>query len=117
MNTLLQVSHDLRTNTLEAVWINSAGERNCRSFSPIQVEEFKEVTGEFAGRYINLAGWTLDYIATIEAEEKRLAKEAQDKADAEEAERKKEAQKKFDEAVAAQVAILEAAKKTVAAKG
>lgn len=121
MNTLIQVAHDLKSNTLEAVWFDSEGKQQCRNFSPLQIEEFREVAGEFASRYIDLAGWTPEYIAAVAAEEKRLADEVKAKADAEEAERKaakeKAEQEAFDAEVARQVKILEAAKKTVAAKG
>lgn len=113
MNTLIQVAHNMKSNTLEAVWFDSEGKQKCRNFSPLQSEEFKEAAGEHAQKYIDLAGWTPEYIAAIAAEEQRLAKAAQDKADAEEAERRKAEKKRFDDAVAEQVAILEAAKKQV----
>lgn len=121
MNTLIQVAHDLKSNTLEVVWFDSEGKQKCRNFSPLQSEEFKEAAGEHAQKYIDLAGWTPEYIAAIAAEEQRLADEVKAKADAEEAERQeaqaKAEQEAFDAEVARQVKILEAAKKIVAAKG
>lgn len=120
MNTLIQVAHDLKSNTLEAVWVDSEGKTNCRNFSPLQIEEFKEAASEFAGRYTELAGWTPEYIAAVAAEEKRLADAAQAKADAEEAERKaakeKAEQEAFDAEVKRQVEIMKKAKEIVEGK-
>lgn len=113
MNTLIQVAHDLKSNTLEAVWIDPEGQTNCRNFSPLQIEEFNEAAGEFAGRYIDLAGWTPEYIAGVKAAEEAEAKAKQDQADAEEAERKakqaKADKEAFDAEVRRQAAIMEAA--------
>lgn len=113
---LVQVTHDLKSNTLEVVRADEAGIRVfCRNFSPVQVEEFKAVTGEYAARYITLAGWTPEYIAEVAAEEQRLADEVKAKADAEAADAKAKQDKAdkeaFDAEVARQVAIMEAAKK------
>lgn len=120
MNTLIQVAHDPKSNTLEVVWFDSEGKQKCRNFSPLQSEEFKEAAGEHAQKYIDLAGWTPEYIASVAAEEKRLADAAQAKADAEEAERKaakeKAEQEAFDAEVARQVEILKKAKEIVEGK-
>lgn len=120
MNTLIQVAHDLKSNTLEAVWVDSEGKTNCRNFSPLQVEEFKEVVGELAQRYTDFADWTPEYIAAVAAEEQRLAAKAQAKVDAEEAERKaakeKAEQEAFDAEVKRQVEIMKKAKEIVEGK-
>ena len=120
MSTLIQVAHDLKSNTLEAVWFDSEDKQNCRNFSPIQIDEFKEATGEFAQRYIDLAGWTPEYIAAVKKKEEDEAAEKQAKADVEEAERKaqkaKEDKDAFDAEVARQVKILEAAQAIVSKK-
>ena len=120
MHTLIQVAHDLKSNTLEAVWFDSEGKQNCRNFHPLQIDEFKEVAGEHTQKYIDLAGWTPEYIAAVKKKEEDEAAEKQVKADAEEAERKaqkaKEDKDAFDADVARQVAVLEAAKKIVDSK-
>lgn len=113
MNTLIAVAHNLKSNTLEAVWRNAKGEQLCQNFSPLQIEDFKLAAGEHAQKYIDLAGWTPEYIAAVAAEEQRLADEVQAKADAEAAEAKskqEQADKEaFDAEVARQVAIMGAA--------
>lgn len=120
MNALIQVAHDLKSNTLEAVWVDSEGKTNCRNFSPLQIDDFKQAAGEHAQKYIDLAGWTPEYIAAVKKKEEDEAAEKQAKADAEEAERKaqkaKEDKDAFDADVARQVAVLEAAKKIVDSK-
>lgn len=121
MNTLIQVAHCRVSNTLEAVWRNAKGEQLCQNFSPLQIEDFKLAAGECAQKYIDLAGWTPEYIASVKKKEEDEAAEKQAIADAEaaKAEADKEAADKaaFDADVARQVAIMEAAKKIVAKKG
>lgn len=109
MNTLIQVAHDLKSNTLEAVWFDSEGKQNCRNFSPLQIEEFNEVAVEHASRYTELAGWTPEYIAAIAAEEQRLADEAR-------ATQERAEQEAFDAEVDRQAKIMAAAKKIVDSK-
>ena len=117
MNTLMAIEHDIPSNTLAATWRNAARERCCQSFSPLQIEDFRLAAGEHAQKYIDLAGWTPEYIAAVKKKEEDEAAEKQAKADAEEAERKarkaKEDKDAFDADVARQVAVLEAAKKIV----
>lgn len=112
MNTLIQVAHCRVSNTLEAVWRNAEGEQLCQNFSPLQIEDFKLAAGEHAQKYIDLAGWTPEYIAGVKAAEEAEAKAKQDKADAEAAETKaiKDAADKaaFDAEVARQVEIAKA---------
>ena len=120
MIELIQVAHDLKSNTLEAVWFDSEGKQQCRNFSPLQIDEFKDAAGEHAQKYIDLAGWTPEYIAAVKKKEEDEVAEIQAVADAEEAERKSKREKAekeaFDADVARQVAVLEAAKKIVDSK-
>jgi len=120
MNTLIQVSHDLKSNTFEATWFDEAGNRGCQNFHPLQIDDFKVAAGEHAQKYIDLAGWTPEYIAAVKAAEEAEAKAKQDKADAEAAEaetKQKQAEKEaFDAEVAKQVAIMEAATEIVKTK-
>ena len=121
MTTLIQVAHHRPSNTLEAVVADENGVVVlCQNFSPLQIEDFKLAAGEHAQRYIDLAGWTPEYIAGVKAVEEAEAAEKQDIADAEAAEaeaKRKQAEKEaFDAEVARQVAIMEAAKKMVDAK-
>lgn len=112
MNTLIQVSHDLKSNTLEAVWFDADGNRGCQNFHPLQIDDFKLAAGEHAQKYIDLAGWTPEYIASVKKKEEDEAAEKQAQADAEaaEAKAKKEAaeQEAFDAEVARQVEIAKA---------
>lgn len=103
MNTLIQVAHDLKSNTLEATWLDDAGNRGCQNFSPLQIEDFKLVAGEHAQRYINLSGWTPEYIASVKVAEEVEAKAKQDKADAEDAEARAKADKDAKDAFNAEV--------------
>lgn len=117
MSTLLSVEHDISSNTLAATWRNAAGEPCCQSFHPLQIDDFRAAAGEHAQKYIDLAGWTPEYIASVKKKEEDEAAEKQAKADAEEAERKaqkaKEDKEAFDADVARQVKVLEEAKKIV----
>lgn len=103
MIKLVQVSHDLQTNTLEATWRDETDALLSRNFSPTQIDEFSIIAGAHAQRYIDLAGWTPEYVAKVGAEEKRRAEEEQALADAEEEKRQQAEKKRFDDAVAAQV--------------
>ena len=120
MNTLIAVEHDVLYNTLAATWRNAVGERFCQSFSPIQINDFKLAAGEHAQKYIGLAGWTPEYIASVKKKEEDEAAEKRAIADAEEADRKakraKEEKAAFDAEVAKQVKILEAAQAIVSKK-
>ena len=120
MNTLIQVSHDLKSNTLEATWFDDAGKRGCQNFHPLQIEDFKLAAGEHAQKYIDLAGWTPEYIAAVKKKEEDEAAEKKAIADAEETERKAQKEKAekdaFDADVARQVAVLEAAQAIVRKK-
>lgn len=115
MSTLIQVSHDLKYNTLEATWFDEAGNRGCQNFSPLQIEDLRVAAGEHAQKYIDLAGWTPEYIASVKKKEEEEAAEKQAIADAEAAKAKadKEAADKaaFDAEVARQVEIMEEAEK------
>lgn len=117
MIALIEVSHDLRTNTIAAVGIDADDQRIARSFSPIQVADLLETFGDPIKPYIDLAGWTPEYIAAVKKKEEDEAAEKQAIADAEEAERKaqkeKADQEAFDADVARQVKVLEEAKKIV----
>ena len=120
MSTLIQVSHDLKSNTLEAVWLDVEGHCSCQNFHPLQIDDFKLAAGEHAQKYIDLAGWTPEYIASVKKKEEDEAAEKQAVAAAEEAERKakraKEEKAAFDAEVARQVAVLEAAQAIVSKK-
>lgn len=117
---LIEVSHDLRTGTLTLTHLEDE-ERSNHGYSPLQIEDFKLAAGEHAQKYIDLAGWTPEYSASVKKKEEDEAAEKQALADAEAAKAKadKEAAEKaaFDAEVARQVKILEAAKKIVAQKG
>jgi hypothetical protein len=121
MNTLIEVIHDLKTNTLTLIHADENNVRlSGRGYSPLQIDDFRAAAGEHAQRYIDLAGWTPEYIESVLQAELAEAKRKQDKADAEEAERKVKADKAekeaFDAEVAKQVAILEAVQEIVAKK-
>lgn len=120
MNTLIQVAHDLKSNTLEAVWFDSEGKQKCQNFHPLQIDDLKQAAGEHAQKYIDLAGWTPEYIAVVKKKEEDEAAEKKAIADAEEAERRskraKEEKAAFDADVARQVAVLEAAQAIVSKK-
>ena len=117
MSTLIQVSHDLKSNTLEATWFDEVGNRGCQNFHPLHIDDFKLAAGEHAQKYIDLAGWTPEYIAAVKKKEEDEAAEKRAIADAEAAKAKadKEAADKaaFDAEVARQVEIMKAAKKIV----
>ena len=116
---LIEVSHDLRTGTLTLTHLEDE-ERSNHGYSPLQIEDFKLAAGEHAQKYIDLAGWTPEYIAAVKKKEEDEAAEKQAKADAEEAGRKakreKEEKDAFDAEVARQVEIMKAAKKIVDSK-
>ena len=116
-NTIVKVAHDLKSNTLEATWFDEAGNRRCQNFHPLQIEDFRLAAGEHAQKYIALAGWTPEYIASVKKKEEDEAAEKKAIADAEEAERKSKRKKAeeeaFDADVARQVEIMKAAKKIV----
>ena len=99
---LIEVSHDLRTGTLTLTHLEDE-ERSNHGYSPLQIDDFKLAAGEHAQKYIDLAGWTPEYIAAVKAKEEAEAAEKQARADAEEADRQKAEQKRFDDAVAAAV--------------
>ena len=112
MSTIIQVAHDLNSNTLEVTWLDANGVRFCQNFSPLQIEDFKLAAGEHAQRYIDLAGWTPEYIESVRQAELAEAKRKQDEADAEAGEAKAEQaaadKEAFDAEVARQVAIAKA---------
>lgn len=119
---LAAVCHDIKSNTLEATWIQRTDTEirrvKCQNYSPSQADMLRADDLEFTGSngveiYIAAAGWTPEYIAAYTAEQERLAAEVQAKADAEAraAEDARLAAEKvaFDAAVAKQLAILKAA--------
>ena len=116
---LIEVSHDLRTGTLTLTHLEDE-ERSNHGYSPLQIDDFKLAAGEHAQKYIDLAGWTPEYIAAVKKKEEDEAAEKRAIADAEEAERKakrdKEEKDAFDAEVARQVAVLEAAQAIVRKK-
>ena len=116
---LIEVSHDLRTGTLTLTHLEDE-ERSNHGYSPLQSEDFKLAAGEHAQKYIDLAGWTPEYIASVKKKEEDEAAEKKAIADAEEAERKSKREKAekeaFDAEVARQVEIMKAAKKIVDSK-
>lgn len=112
------ITHDIKSNTLEATWLQDTPTEikriKCHSYSPSQRDMFIEEVGiDLAQRYLDSAGWTPEFCAAFIAEEEKLAAEAQAKADAEAQAAKDAQQAEFDAAVARQVAILEAAKAQV----
>ena len=124
---LAAVTHDVRTNTLEATWRDSdtLAAVKCTNYSPTQVDMLRADDIAINGsngveKYIAAAGWTPEFVAAYTAEQERLAAEARAKADAEAAE--KEAarvaaeQAAFDAEVLRQAEILRAAQALVAAE-
>lgn len=126
MNYLSTVTHDIKTNTLEAMWRDSVTLQvvKCTNYSPTQVDILRSDDIAISGingveKYIVAAGWTPEFVAAFTAEQERLAAEVRAKADAEAAE--KEAariaaeQAAFDAEVLRQAEILKAAQALVAA--
>ena len=121
MKTLIAVMHDIRTNTIEVTYADDDGDPVAHvNYKALHKDVFEADAGEHAQKYIDLAGWTPEYIAGVKAAEEAEAKTKQDQADAEaaEADAKREAADKeaFDADVARQVAILEAAQAIVGKK-
>lgn len=124
---LAAVTHDIKTNTLEATWrdLDTLVAVRCTNYSPTQIDMLRADDVEMSGsngveKYITAAGWTPEFVAAYTAEQERLAAEVRAKADAEAAE--KEAariaaeQAAFDAEVRRQAEILRAAKALVAAE-
>lgn len=124
---LAAVTHDIKTNTLEAMWRDSEtlAAVKCTNYSPTQVDMLRADDVAISGsngveKYIAAAGWTPEFVAAYTAEQERLAAEVRAKAEAEAAE--KEAariaaeQAAFDAEVARQAAIIKAAQALVAAE-
>lgn len=61
MTYLASVTHDTQSNTLEATWLELAGEElkriKCRNYSAEQKDEFLADCGDDGQKYITLAGW------------------------------------------------------------
>ena len=114
---LAAVTHDIKSNTLEATWLEDTGTElkrvKCHNYSPSQSAMFAEEVGEDAQRYLTAAGWTPEFCAAYTAEEVRQAEEAQAKADAEAVLQAQTKQAEFDAKVQEQVAIMLAAKAQV----
>lgn len=124
---LAAVTHDIKTNTLEATWRDSETLQavKCTNYSPTQVDMLRADDIAISGsngveKYIAAAGWTPEFVSAYTAEQERIAAEVQAKADAEAAE--KEAARvaaeeaAFDAEVMRQAEILRAAKALVDAE-
>jgi len=61
MSYLASVTHDIKSNTLEATWLELVGEElkriKCRNYSAEQKDEFLADCGDDGQKYITLAGW------------------------------------------------------------
>jgi hypothetical protein len=61
MSYLATVTHDIQSNTLEAVWLELVGEQleriKCRNYSVEQKDEFLTDCGEDGQKYVILANW------------------------------------------------------------
>ena len=121
MKTLTSILYHIHSNTFELTHSDSVGNAvSCRNYGCGELDDFKVDAGEHAQKYIDLAGWTPEYIAAVKAAEEAEAKAKQDKADAEAAEaetKRKQAEKvAFDAEVARQVAVMEEADRVFKAK-
>lgn len=82
---LAAVTHDIRTNTLEATWLKQVTDDDgnieikrarCHNYSPSQKEMFlAEVEG--GEKWTNAAGWTDEFCAAFTAAEVAAAEAAQ----------------------------------------
>ena len=58
---LATITHDIKSNTLEATWLELVGEElkrtKCRNYSAEQKDEFLSDCGDDGQKYITLAGW------------------------------------------------------------
>lgn len=58
---LAAVCHDIKSNTLEATWLQDTGTElkrvKCRNYSPEQKAEFEEDCGPEGVKYTTMAGW------------------------------------------------------------
>ena len=61
MSYLATVTHDIKTNTLEAAWLELIDEElkrvKCRSYSAEQKDEFLADCGDDGQKYVTLAKW------------------------------------------------------------
>ena len=55
------VTHDIKSNTLEATWLQQTETEikrvKCRNFSVEQKDEFLADTGADGQKYVDMAGW------------------------------------------------------------
>jgi len=121
MKTLTSILYHIHSNTFELTHSDSVGNAvSCRNYGCGELDDFKVDAGEHAQKYIDLAGWTPEYIADVRAKAEKKMKDEQDKADAEVAEseaKRKQAEKvAFDAEVARQVAVMEEADRVFKAK-
>lgn len=69
---LAAVCHDIKNNTLEATWLQQTETElvriKCHNYSPVQKAEFLADTGVDGQKYIDMAGWTDEYVAACIAE-------------------------------------------------
>jgi len=58
---LAAVTHDTKSNTLEATWLEETGTElkrvKCRNYSPEQKAEFLADVGADGQKYVDMAGW------------------------------------------------------------
>ena len=58
---LATITHDIKSNTLEATWLEKTDTElkrvKCRNYSIEQKDEFLADTGEEGQKYINMASW------------------------------------------------------------
>lgn len=58
---LAAVCHDIKSNTLEATWIEETETElkrvKCRNYSSEQKDEFLADTGAEGQKYVDMAGW------------------------------------------------------------
>jgi hypothetical protein len=58
---LASVTHDISSNTLEALWIQDDGislnRVKCRNYSADQKDEFLQDCGDLGQKYVLMAGW------------------------------------------------------------
>lgn len=58
---LAAVTHDIKSNTLEATWLEQTETElkrvRCTNFSPEQKQDFLDATGAEGQKYVDMAGW------------------------------------------------------------
>lgn len=116
MTYLASVTHDIKSNTIEATWKQDTEQgtvtTRCHNYSPSQREMFINEVPDY-DKWLGAAGWTFEFCAAFKEAEEKAAAEIKAKAIAEaeaaEQQRALDAKAAFDAEVARQVQIMKAA--------